>query len=33
MKRKEVAEKVSKSLTGRMCSDSHRERVAQANLG
>jgi group I intron endonuclease len=33
MKRKEIAEKVSKSLTGRLCSDEHKKRVAEANLG
>lgn len=33
MKRKDVAEKVSKSLTGRICSEEHRQRVAEANLG
>ena len=29
----EVRKKVSKSLTGRTCSDEHRRRVACANLG
>lgn len=33
MKRKEVAEKVAKSLTGRVCSEEHKRRVAGANLG
>jgi len=29
----EIRKKVSDSLTGRMCSDEHRKRVAEANLG
>jgi group I intron endonuclease len=33
MKNKEIAKKVSESLTGRICSDTHRMRVAEANLG
>jgi group I intron endonuclease len=33
MKRKEIAAKVSKSLTGRSCSNEHKKRVADANLG
>ena len=33
MKNKDTAKKVSESLTGRTCSDTHRKRVAEANLG
>ena len=33
MKNKDIAKKVSKSLTGRICSATHRSRVAEANLG
>lgn len=33
MKQKDIAEKVSKSLMGRTCSEEHRRRVAEANLG
>ena len=33
MKNKDIAKKVSVSLTGRTCSDTHCKRVAEANLG
>lgn len=33
MKRGDIAKKVSISLTGRICSEEHRQRVAEANFG
>ena len=33
MRRTDIAEKVSKSLTGRICSEEHRKRVAEAVFG